>query len=80
MPFKDFTVGQVLTSAEVDNFLMKQAVMVFDDESDRSTSLGTFVAEGMVTYLKDRNEIQVNDGSNFEPIQQPISPLLLLGV
>ena len=80
MPFKDFTVGQVLTSAEVDNFLMKQAVMVFDDESDRSTSLGTFVAEGMVTYLKDRNEIQVNDGTNFEPIQQPISPLLLLGV
>lgn len=80
MPFKDFTVGQVLTSAEVDTFLMRQAVMVFDDDSARASALGTLVAEGMLTYLKDRNELQVNNGTNFESIQPQISPLLLIGV
>lgn len=80
MPYKDFTVGQVLTSAEVDSFLMRQAVMVFDDATDRSTSLGTVVTEGMVTYLKDRDEIQVNDGTEFKAIAPQISPLLLIGV
>lgn len=80
MPYKDFTVGQVLTSAEVDSFLMRQAVMVFDDATDRSTALAGVVTEGMVTYLKDRDEIQVNDGTEFKAIAPQISPLLLIGV
>ena len=68
MPFKDFTVGQVLTSAEVDNFFMKQSVMVFDDAADRTSQLGTFVAEGMVTYLKDIDRVQSFDGSIWKPV------------
>lgn len=72
MPYKDFTVGQVLTSAEVDNFLMRQAVMVFDDATDRTTSLGTVVTEGMVTYLKDSDSLQVYSGSEFETVAAPV--------
>ncbi len=68
MPFKDFTVGQVLTSAEVDTFLMRQSVMVFDDETDRTNSLGTLVAEGMVSYLKDLDRLQSFDGSVWGPV------------
>jgi hypothetical protein len=68
MPFRDFTVGQVLTSSQVDEFLMRQAVMVFDDSADRSASLGTFVAEGMVAYLKDIDRLQKYDGSNWGPV------------
>jgi len=68
MPFKDFTVGQVLTSAEVDTFLMRQSVMVFDDETDRTNALGTLVTEGMVSYLKDLDRLQAFDGTAWGPI------------
>lgn len=53
MPFLDFTAGQVLTADQVDNFLMRQAVMVFDDAASRDTALNPFLTEGMLTYLKD---------------------------
>lgn len=68
MPYKDFTVGQVLTSAEVDQFLMQQAVMVFDNASARSSALGTVVSEGMVTYLKDTDVVQQYNGTAWAPV------------
>lgn len=68
MPFLDFTAGQVLTADQVDTFLMRQSVMVFDDSSARSTALGTLVAEGMVTYLKDIDRLQKYDGSAWGPV------------
>jgi len=81
MAFKDFSAGDVLTAADVDNFLMRQTVMVFDDASARSTALGTLVTEGMVTYRKDDDILEFNDGSNYRPVNEPIiNPLLLLGV
>lgn len=68
MPYKDFTVGQVLTSAEVDDYLMRQAVMVFDDSTARGTALGTVVSEGMVSYLKDTNTVEQYDGTVWGPV------------
>lgn len=70
MPFKDFAVGEVLTSADVDNLLMRQTVMVFDDASDRTTSLGTAVAEGMLTYRKDANVVEQYNGTAWGPVGQ----------
>lgn len=68
MPYKDFTVGQVLTSAEVDLYLMQQAVMVFDDSTARGTALGTAVTEGMVTYLKDVDRLEQYNGTVWGPV------------
>jgi hypothetical protein len=68
MPYKDFTVGQTLTSAEVDDFLMRQTVMVFDNATARSTALGTVVSEGMVTYLKDTDVVQQYNGTAWSPV------------
>lgn len=68
MPYKDFTVGQTLTSAEVDTFLMEQAVMVFDNASARSSALGTVVKEGMVSYLKDTDALQQYNGTAWVPV------------
>jgi hypothetical protein len=40
--------------------------MVFDDSATRATAIGTAnFSEGMVTYTKDDDAIQVYDGSNF---------------
>lgn len=63
MPYKDFAVGEVLTSADVDSYLMRQTVMVFDDASARSSALGTVVTEGMISYRKDGDIVEQYNGS-----------------
>ena len=66
---KLFVSGDVLTAAQVNTFLMDQAVMVFDDAAARSAAFGgagePVLSEGMVTYLKDTDTIEVYDGSSF---------------
>lgn len=62
---KVFTAGEVLTAANVQGFLMDQAVQVYDDATDRETVLGANATEGMVTYLKDQNTVQVFDGTSY---------------
>lgn len=72
MPFKDFTVGQVLTSTEVDEYLMRQSVMTFAGTAERGTALGTAVlVEGMVTYLNDTNTLQFYDGTAWQNVSNP---------
>ena len=62
--FKDFAVGEVLTAADVDGYLMQQTVMRFADAGARGSALGTAVlAEGMVSYLDDVNQLQFYNGS-----------------
>ena len=69
MAFKDFTDGEVLFASDVDTYLMRQTVMVFDSEASRGSALGTaIVSEGMVTYLKDIDQVQVYDGSEWSQI------------
>lgn len=61
--FYDFTPGQVLTAAQVDDYLMRQAVMRFADATARTTALSGVLVEGMMSYLKDTNTVEVYDGS-----------------
>ena len=72
MPFKDFAAGDVLTAADVDDFLMRQTVMTFDDSTARGTALGTAViTEGMVTFLKDTDALEFWDGSSWQGVSNP---------
>jgi hypothetical protein len=61
--FKDFAPGDILTAADVDDYLMRQAVMRFADGSARTTALSGVLVEGMMSYLKDTNTVEVYDGS-----------------
>lgn len=65
---KVFAAGEVLTAANVQGYLQDQVVQVYDDATDRSTVLGTAVTEGMVSYLKDVNTVQVWDGSTWKVV------------
>jgi hypothetical protein len=56
---KVFSPGDILAAADVQNYLQDQAVMVFNNATDRTTALGTAVSEGMVSYLKDTDALQV---------------------
>jgi hypothetical protein len=69
--YKDFTVGQVLTSAQVDGYLMQQTIMKFADASARTTALTGVLAEGMFSYLDDTNATEYYDGSAWVSISNP---------
>ena len=69
--FKDFTVGQVLTSAQVDGYLMQQTIMKFANSAARTTALSGVVAEGMFSYLDDTNATEYYDGSAWVSISNP---------
>ena len=56
---KVFSAGSILAAADVQNYLQDQVVMVFNNATDRTTQLGTAVSEGMVSYLKDTDALQV---------------------
>jgi hypothetical protein len=62
MPRKVFTAGEVLAAADVNSFLMDQAVQTFDSAAARGSAIGT-ATEGMVTWLNDENALQVYDGT-----------------
>lgn len=55
---KVFAVSEVLTAANVNDYLMDQSVMVFADSAARSSAIGTPTA-GMVSYLVDTSALEV---------------------
>ena len=71
MAYRDFTVGQVLTSQQVDEFLMRQTVMVFADSAARSTALAGVTVQGMLTYLLDTSTYESWTGAAWANISNP---------
>lgn len=69
--FKTFNTGDVLTASDVNTYLMQQTVMVFADSAARTTALGANVAEGMLSYLKDTNKVEVYNGSAWVASDDP---------
>jgi hypothetical protein len=65
--YREFQTGEVLTAANVNDFLMNQSVMVFADATARTSALSGVVAEGMLTYNKDTGALEVYDGTAFVP-------------
>lgn len=51
--YKDFVAGDPLTAAQVDGYLMRQSVMVFDTTAARDSALSGVLVEGMTCYIKD---------------------------
>ena len=56
MPRLTFTPGEILTAANL-NVVSDQTVMVFDDAAARTTAIPS-PTEGMVTYLKDTDNLE----------------------
>ena len=82
MPRKVFTAGEVLAAADVNTFLMNQAVMTFAGSAARSSAISTATAsEGMVTYLADTDTFQFWNGSAFVPLttSAPTLEYLVIG-
>ena len=69
--YKLFATGDVLTASDVNTYLMQQTVMVFNNAAARTTALSGVVAEGMLSYLKDTNAVEVYDGANWVASDDP---------
>ena len=62
--FKVFSVGEVLTAADVNDYLMEQSISIFADSTTRDAQI-TSPIEGMFCYLADSNVLQYYDGSSW---------------
>ena len=60
--FKTFAVGEVLTAADVNNYLMEQSISIFADSTARDAQI-TSPIEGQFCYLADTNVLQYYTGS-----------------
>jgi hypothetical protein len=67
LPRKTFVANEILTAADVNDFLMDQSVMVFAGTAARGSAIPS-PSEGMVTYLEDADTVQVFDGSAYKPV------------
>jgi hypothetical protein len=61
---KEFNSGDILLASEVQGYLQDQAVMVFDDDTARGSAIAS-PTEGMLTYNKDTDQLELYDGSAF---------------
>lgn len=65
--YKSWVDGDILTAADVNTYLMQQAVMRFADSAARTSAIAA-PSEGMVTYLVDTDAIEYYDGAAWQPI------------
>jgi hypothetical protein len=64
---KVFNSGDILLASEVQGYLQDQSVMVFEDAAARGSAIPS-PTEGMVTFRKDDNALEVYDGAAFNPV------------
>lgn len=64
---KVFEPLEFLSAADLNGYLMDQSVMVFTNAADRTAQIPT-PTEGMMSYLKDTNAVEVYNGTAFVAI------------
>ena len=60
--FKIFSVSEVLTAADVNDYLMEQSISIFADATARDAQISSPV-EGQFCYLADSNVLQFYSGA-----------------
>jgi|TARA_R100000231_G_scaffold135701_1_gene110358 hypothetical protein len=62
--FKVFSTGEVLTAADVNDYLMEQSIGIFADSSARDSQISSPI-EGQFAYLSDSNTLTFYTGSSW---------------
>tara|TARA_R110002167_G_scaffold105723_4_gene271784 strand:+ start:894 stop:1595 length:702 start_codon:yes stop_codon:yes gene_type:complete len=62
--FKVFSTGEVLTAADVNDYLMEQSIGIFANSTARDAQI-TSPIEGQFCYLADSNVLQLYNGSSW---------------
>jgi hypothetical protein len=69
--WKSWAIGEVVEADDFQTYIQNQAVQNYASSSARTAALGTFVAEGMVSYLADTNTLQFYNGAAWENVSSP---------
>jgi hypothetical protein len=69
--YKLFSTGDVLSASDVNLYLQQQTVMVFASAAARTTALASVLAEGMVSYLKDTDLVEIYTGAAWVSLDDP---------
>jgi hypothetical protein len=64
-------IGEVVEAEDFQSYIQDQVVQTYAGTAARTASLGTFVAEGMVSYLADSNTLQFYNGAAWENVSNP---------
>jgi hypothetical protein len=64
MPFRIFAAGEVLTAANVNDYLAEQAISTFASTGARGSAIAS-PSEGQFAYLQDTDQLSYYDGSNW---------------
>jgi len=71
MPIKLFQDGDILTHTDVNTYFMDQALIVFDDSTQRDNAFGGALEpgllEGRICYLKSDDKIYIYTGAGWTP-------------
>jgi formylmethanofuran dehydrogenase subunit A len=67
MAYKVFSNGSTLPASDVNDFLMRQSVIVFSSSTARASAI-TSPTEGMLTYLEDTNRFQYYTGTAWQDL------------
>ena len=69
--FKTWVAGDVLSAADVNGYLMRQAVMVFTNSAARTAAIGT-PTPGMLSYLSSTDSLErFTSGSAWAAVSNP---------
>jgi hypothetical protein len=69
--WKSWAIGEVVEADDFQTYIQNQAVQTYAGTAARTAALGTFVAEGMVSYLADTNTLQFYNGTAWENVSSP---------
>ena len=64
MPYKVFTVNEILTAADMNDYVMEQVITTVAGTAARATAIGTPV-EGQFAFLRDSDSLTYYTGSNW---------------
>jgi hypothetical protein len=79
MGFKQFQNNTTLTAEDMNDYLAEQAVLVFDDVSQRNAQLTT-PQEGMVTYIKSLRKFLAWTSSGWAEVHVGVKPFVKVGL
>lgn len=69
--WKEWQIAEVVEASDFQNYVQDQVVQNYTNATARTAALGTAVAEGMVSFLQDTNNVEVYYAGTWNSISNP---------
>lgn len=66
--YHDFTAGETLTAANLEDYCHLQGIMTFASAAARNAALAAVLREGLFAYLQDSNTVTVYSGAAWSTV------------